>query len=177
MHVLQRQKTLPASFSADLLASHFDSILQAESVLTRAALLLPAAMLAEPVGNGVLKSVCRHVHAESMVMNRDKESLAEEWHQLMCCFDPAHPEYVPTPIAKEVDAYTLAYAILLIREGIFNPENVSGETHCFLGVGVCGHNISIATAAATAPARCFLYNLPARAAKHWLQPLPPVAFH
>ena len=57
-----------------------------------------------------------------MVKNRDRDQLAEEWHRLLCEHDPEHPEFVSTPIAPEMDAYTLAYAILLIKEGIFNQE-------------------------------------------------------
>jgi hypothetical protein len=30
-----------------------------------------------------------------MVLNRDREALAEEWHNLLCLLDPAHPECVP----------------------------------------------------------------------------------
>jgi len=72
---------------------------------------------------GVLKTGCRHVHAQAMVINREKEALAEEWHQLLCMLDPEHPEYVSTPIAPDIDAYTLAYAILLLKEGIFRQQN------------------------------------------------------
>lgn len=31
---------------------------------------------------GRLKCGCRHVHAQSMVLHREKEALAEEWHQV-----------------------------------------------------------------------------------------------
>lgn len=34
----------------------------------------------------------RHIHATSMVLNKDREALAEEWHQLLCLLDPTHPE-------------------------------------------------------------------------------------
>jgi hypothetical protein len=35
---------------------------------------------------------CRHIHAEAMTLHRDREALAEEWHQLLVLLDPTHPE-------------------------------------------------------------------------------------
>lgn len=43
-------------------------------------------------GEGILKSVCRDVHAQAMTKYYDREALAEEWHALLCMLDPAHPE-------------------------------------------------------------------------------------
>eukprot|EP00798_Chlamydomonas_sp_ICE-L_P010215 gene10215-8131_t len=69
--------------------------------------------------DGILSPHSRHVHAVSMALNRDKELLAEEWHHLLCLLDPSNPEYVETPIGKQLDPYNMAYAILLIKEGMY----------------------------------------------------------
>jgi hypothetical protein len=42
--------------------------------------------------------------------------------------DSAHPRYVSTPIAKELDSIMLAYAVLLVKEGIFD----SSQTQVYL---------------------------------------------
>lgn len=52
----------------------------------------------------------------------DKEALAEEWHNLLAKLDPTHPEYVNTPIADGIDSYTLAYAILCLKEGLLDSN-------------------------------------------------------
>ena len=66
-----------------------------------------------------------------MAAHRDREALAEEWHQLLCSLDPSYPEQASLPIAGQVDAFTLAYAILLVKEGAFNlPEAERGRVSC-----------------------------------------------
>ena len=80
--------------------------------------------------DGILKSGCRHVHALSMVHNHDRDALAEQWHNLLCIHDPTHPHFVSTPIAADMDAYTLAYAILLIKEGIFSNDYDAARIGC-----------------------------------------------
>ncbi len=70
----------------------------------------------------LLRTACRHVHAKSMALHRDREALAEEFHRVLCDLDPSAPGYVTTPIARDTDALTLAYAILLMREGKFQDE-------------------------------------------------------
>ncbi|GAX76106.1 hypothetical protein CEUSTIGMA_g3549.t1 [Chlamydomonas eustigma] len=77
---------------------------------------------AEVPRDGLLKVGCRHIHAQSMALNKDRETLAEEWHHLLCELDPTHPSYIITPIAEDMDSYTLAYAILLIKEGFFEDD-------------------------------------------------------
>lgn len=62
---------------------------------------------------------CPCFTAQAMTSFYDHESLAEEWHNLLCMLDPTHPEYVSTPIAEQLDPYTLAYTILLLKEGLF----------------------------------------------------------
>ena len=57
-----------------------------------------------------------------MVTHRDRESLAEEWHQLLTRLDADHPQQAAVPIAADVDAFTVAYAILLLKEGAFDPQ-------------------------------------------------------
>ncbi|GAX74834.1 hypothetical protein CEUSTIGMA_g2280.t1 [Chlamydomonas eustigma] len=93
----------------------------------------PAA--AEAFQDGVLnKEGCRHSHAHSMALNKDLETLAEEWYRLLCALDPrTHPGHVATmPIAENMDSYTLAYAILLVKEGFFEDyhEKRRGEQCC-----------------------------------------------
>lgn len=34
----------------------------------------------------------RAVHAEAMTVWADKESLLEQWHNLLCAVDPQHPQ-------------------------------------------------------------------------------------
>jgi hypothetical protein len=57
-----------------------------------------------------------------MITHRDRESLAEEWQQLLSSIDTHHPRQAAVPIAAEVDAFTIAYAILLIKEGASDPH-------------------------------------------------------
>ncbi|GAX74835.1 hypothetical protein CEUSTIGMA_g2281.t1, partial [Chlamydomonas eustigma] len=73
---------------------------------------------------GLLRHDCRHVHAQSIAACRDRESLAEELHQLLIAVDPSYPIYVRTPIAKDLDSLTLAYAVLLVKEGIFDSSQM-----------------------------------------------------
>ena len=57
-----------------------------------------------------------------MITHRDRESLAEEWQQLLTSLDAHHPPQAAVPIAAAVDAFTIAYAILLIKEGASDPH-------------------------------------------------------
>ena len=86
---------------------------------------------------GILKAPCRHVHAQAMALFSDKESLAEEWHKLLCLLDPSHPGYVRTPIAQSLDEYTLAYTILLLKEGLGGQK----ACRCVGGGGGAGQEL------------------------------------
>ncbi len=72
----------------------------------------PHAGEAAPKG---MRSSSRHAHAHAMAGNRDRLRLAEDWRQLVSQLNPAFP--VSTPIAEDVDSHSLAYAILLVKEG------------------------------------------------------------
>ncbi|GAX74837.1 hypothetical protein CEUSTIGMA_g2283.t1 [Chlamydomonas eustigma] len=74
---------------------------------------------------GSLRSDCRHVHARKLASKRNLESLAEEWHHLLVNLDPAQPHYRDTPITTDMDPFTVAYALLLIKEGVTNQQALS----------------------------------------------------
>ena len=73
-----------------------------------------------------------------MMTHRDRESLAEEWHQLLGRMDPSHPQQAAVPIAANVDAFTIAYAILLIKEGAYDPQQ--GKLPDLTGAAVRRHS-------------------------------------
>ncbi len=52
---------------------------------------------------------------------------------MLCKLDPTHPANVSTPIAKDLDSYTLAFAIQLMKEdsiNIHNPVPIEPNCHC-----------------------------------------------